>query len=430
MAQIETVDGITDRTVRLAHALQARGVGVSLSEIIDATRATAQIDLLVRDELRAALRATLVKDARHHELFDREFDLCFPARPVRERAAGGATADVVAAMATGEGLADAAAAMVDAHGGLDAEIRSEKHHIQRVFLGADIARLMSRVRIADPTITPEQLRARLDELKRLITADVRAQLDIDADPGIAIDVQDVDFLEASRAELDQMRAAIRPIARKLAARLARRRQHRTGRANIRRTIRRSLGSGGVPIDVAHDRPRAHKPELFVLCDISGSVADFSLFTLTLMSALSAEITRTRSFVFVDAIDEVTELLGTTGHAIEPWQLMRNTRAIGADGHSDYGAVFEQFWAQTAARDVGRTATVLITGDARTNHRPPGDDALARISERARRVYWLNPEPADQWNTHDSAMSTYAAHCHGTHEVRTLHQLVACVEQIV
>jgi uncharacterized protein with von Willebrand factor type A (vWA) domain len=420
---------ITDRTVRLGRALQSHGVGVSLSEIIDATRAVAEIDLLARSELRIALRATLVKDARHDALFDREFDHCFPARPHVDRDEH-VPIDVVEAMASGEGLAGAAASLVDEHGGLDGEIRSERHHVQRVFLGADIARLMSRVRIADPTVTPEQLRARLDELKRLISLDVRLQLDAGTEPGISPDVQDIDFLEASRAELDQMRAAIRPIARKLAARLARKRQHRSGRANIRRTMRRSLGSGGVPIDVAHDRPRAHKPELFVLCDISGSVADFSLFTLTLMSALSAEIARTRSFVFVDAIDEVTELLGTTGHAIEPWQLLRNTRAIGADGHSDYGAVFEQFWDETAVSDVGRTSTVLITGDARTNHRPPGDATLARLAERARRVYWLNPESIDQWDTHDSAMSIYAPHCHGTHEVRTLRQLVQCVEHLV
>jgi uncharacterized protein with von Willebrand factor type A (vWA) domain len=427
---VAAITTITDRTVRLGRALQAHGVSVSLSEIIDATRAIAEIDLLSRSELRTALRTTLVKDARHDAVFDREFDHCFPALPLHDRRGDPTPVDVVEAMATGEGLAGAAASLVDEHGGLDGELRTEKHHVQRVFLGADIARLMSRVRIADPTVTPEQLRARLDELKRLIRADVRTQLDPSLDLGIAPDVQDVDFLEASRTELDQMRAAIRPIARKLAARLARKRRHHTGRANIRRTIRRSLASGGVPIDVAHDRPRAHKPELFVLCDISGSVADFSLFTLTLMSALSAEIARTRSFVFVDAIDEVTELLGTTGHAIEPWQLMRNTRAIGADGHSDYGAVLEQFWDETGVRDIGRTSTVLITGDARTNHRPSGEASLARIAERARRVYWLNPEPADQWDTHDSAMSTYAARCHGTHEVRNLRQLVACVEQLL
>lgn len=425
-----SVEPIVERTVRLGRALQSNGVSVSLAEIIDAATATAEIDVLARTELREALRATMVKDARHHALFDREFDHLFPARPHRTGDdVPDAPTDVVAAMATGEGIAAAAAALVDEHAGLDGDVRSEKHHVQRVFHGADIARLMSRVRIADPDVSPAQLRARVDELKRLIAADVRAQLDHEVDPGIAPDVQDVDFLEASRAELDEMRRAIRPIARKLASRLARKRRHRTGKANIRRTVRRSLGTGGVPLDVAHDRPRRHRPDLFVLCDISGSVADFSLFTLTLMSALSAEIARTRSFVFVDAVDEITELLTSTDHLIEPWQLMRNTNAIGDDGHSDYGRVLEQFWDETGHRDLTRTSTLIVTGDARTNHRGTGAEWLARCAERSRRVYWLNPEPRSDWNTFDSEVAAYAPHCHSVHEVRTLRQLVTCVEQL-
>ncbi len=148
-------------------------------------------------------------------------------------------------------------------------------------------------------------------------------------------------------------------------------------------MRRSLSTGGVPIDVLHDRPHAHRPELFVLCDISGSVADCSLFTLTLMSALAAEIGRTRSFVFVDAIDEVTALLDSSSHGIEPWALLRNTNVIGAEGHSDYSTVLEQFWRSTGERDLHRTSTVIITGDARTNHRGTGAEWLERIAERSR-----------------------------------------------
>ena len=46
-------------------------------------------------------------------------------------------------------------------------------------------------------------------------------------------------------------------------------------------MRASLGTGGVPV-VTHHRPRKlHKPELVVLCDVSGSVAGFSHFTLML-----------------------------------------------------------------------------------------------------------------------------------------------------
>jgi uncharacterized protein with von Willebrand factor type A (vWA) domain len=425
---------IADRTLQLGRALQSSGVNVSLSELIDAAHAAAQIDIGQRHQLATALRSTLVKDSRHYPTFDLAFERFFPLRMSTDRSADAAALAVdpgalAEALSTGEDLVALAAALVDEHAGIDGGARSERHHVQRVFLGADIARLMSRVRIADASMSPALIRARVDELKRLIGLDVRAQLDLAQLPELDDDLHDVDFLEATRAELDQMRQAIRPIARKLAARLARRRAHHAGRVNIRRTMRRSLSSGGVPIDLRHDRRRAHKPELFVLCDISGSVADFSLFTLTLMSALSAELARTRSFVFVDAFDEVTELLSGTAHGIEPWQLLRNANVIGDDGHSDYATVLERFWRDVGDRDLHRTSTVIITGDARTNHRGTGEGWLERIAERARRVYWLNPEPRADWNTFDSEIAVYGKHCSACFEVRNLRQLVAAVEQL-
>lgn len=430
-----TVRGsIVDRTVGLGRALQSHGVSVSLSEIIDAAESTTAIDLRSRDELRIALRATLVKDPRHYAYFDAAFDSFFPATAARPGDHGSDRSalddQLVAAVGEGGDLAAVAALLIEEHAGLDGELRAERHHVQRVFLAADIARLMSRVRIADPTVDVATVRARVDALKRLVAEGVRARLGADGSPALDEGLEDVAFLDASRAELDQMRDAIRPIARRLAARLEQRRRHHTGRANLRRTMRRSLASGGVPIDVVHDRPRARRPELFVLCDISGSVAEFSVFTLTLMSALSAEIARTRSFVFVDAVDEVTELLETTRHGIEPWQLLRNTNVIGTDGHSDYAAVFEQFWRDVGERDLRTTSTVIVTGDARTNHRGTGDAWLAEIAARSRRVYWLNPEPRRDWDTHDSEATAFAAHCHAAFEVRTLRQLVDCVERLL
>ena len=233
------------------------------------------------------------------------------------------------------------------------------------------------------------------------------------------------------AELEAMRNAVRPLARRVATRLARKRQHlRSGRVNLRRTMRRSLGSGGVPLDLAHQRPRPHHPELWVLCDVSGSVAEFSLFTLTLMAALSAELPRTRSFVFVDAIDEITKLFEHTGHAIEPWQIMRNTNVIGATGHSDYGAVFEQFWEVVGDRELTPRSTVVIAGDARSNYQPARTDVLANIARRSRSVYWLNPEPQPEWSEFDSEMDAYAEQCTRVFEVRDLEQLAHCVETIV
>lgn len=431
----EAGDALVGRVIALGRSLQAGGVNVAQAELIDAGRAAALTDLGSREDLRTALRATMVKDPRHFGIFDAAFERLFPLLAGGGGPDGDATrAGLARLIASGGNLGPAAARLVDDLGGLDRDRRGERHHVQRVCRGADLARLMSEALRAAPGAAPEDLRLRIEELKRLIASEVRARLGearIDATDEAEGPLEDVEFLKASRAELDRVRGAVRPLARKLAGRLARRRRGlRSDRVNMRRTARRSVSSGGVPFDVAFHRRSPRRPELFVLCDISGSVAEFSLFTLTLMAALSAEVARTRSFVFVGAVDEVTALLKATGHGIEPWQIMRNTNVIGADGHSDYGRVLDQFWAETAERDLRPSATVLITGDARTNYRPAGAEALARIGDRARRLYWLNPEPKDRWDTRDSQMGDYARSCTEVFEVRNLRQLASCVERIL
>ena len=426
-------DAVADRVIRLGRSLQAGGAAVAVVEIIDAVRATSAIDLGRRSELRVALRATMIKHPRYHDLFEAAFDRHFPPHPADSRPSGVGQGILDRAdMTIAEGnLTALAVNLVEAHAGLDGDRRSEGHHIQRAYRGADLARMMSDARRADPALSSAELRARIDRLKRLMAAEVRARLGPPTEDVFAGPTEDIEFLNASRAERERVREAVRPLARVMAARLTRkRRSHNQGKVNLRRTARQSLGTGGVPFNVAFRRPRPHRPELLVLCDISGSVAEFSLFTLTLMSALSAEVARTRSFVFVDRADEITDLLNRTDHSIEPWQIMRNTNVIADDGHSDYGAVLQQFHNEVVEPNRGPAPTLLITGDARTNYRDACPTALEAIARRCRRIYWLNPEPPAEWDTEDSEMSTYAPHCHRVFEVRNLRQLVACVEELL
>ena len=432
---------MVDRLVALARGLHARGLDVALSDTLDAARALMHLDLgdpapTRRSELRACLRATLVKgpDPRgdFDDLFDRLFPAALRAAPDGdpERAPLRAEDDIVDALIDGD-LGELAAALVETHAGFDTgEVRSEKHYIHRVLRAADLARLMMLALRDREGTDAASLRARVDELKRRIGAEVAAQVDpSDIDAGVS-ELDQIEFLRASRMQLEQMRVAVRPLARRVATRLARRRQHaRRGAVDIRRTMRRALATGGVPLDLAQRRRRPHRPELFVLCDISGSVAEFSMFTLTLMSALSAELPRTRSFVFVDAVDEVTGLLEATAHQIEPWQLLRNTNVIGDTGHSDYGSAFEQFLDAVGAQ-LSRRATVLITGDARSNYRPARADLLGEIARRSRSVFWLNPEPRPEWDHQDAAVADYLPHCSAMFEVRTLAQLEAAIDRIL
>ena len=82
----------------------------------------------------------------------------------------------------------------------------------------------------------------------------------------------------------------------LAARLAHRRRHlRRGRLDIRNTVRHSLSTGGLLADPRFKAPRLAKPDIVLLCDISGSVATFAHFTMQLMYAMASQFSRVRAF---------------------------------------------------------------------------------------------------------------------------------------
>ena len=60
------------------------------------------------------------------------------------------------------------------------------------------------------------------------------------------------------------------------------------------------------------------------------------------------------------------------------------------GSSDYGSSFADFERQWMESVTPQT-TVIVLGDARSNNLDPRADILRRISERSKRLVWLNPE---------------------------------------
>jgi uncharacterized protein with von Willebrand factor type A (vWA) domain len=108
----------------------------------------------------------------------------------------------------------------------------------------------------------------------------------------------------------------------------------------------------------------------------------------------------------------------------------NTEAdvVWVDGHSDYGHAFEIFW-QRWGKEITPKTTVMILGDARNNYHAAQSWVIKEMQHRARHVYWLNPEPRSYWDTGDSIVSDYGAHCDGTFECRNLRQLERFVENL-
>jgi uncharacterized protein with von Willebrand factor type A (vWA) domain len=221
---------------------------------------------------------------------------------------------------------------------------------------------------------------------------------------------------------------VHPLARRLATRLAvRRKAGDRGRLDFRRTVRASLSTGGVPAATRHRPPRPHRPELVVLCDASDSVASFAHFTLLLTFALREQFTKVRAFGFVDTVDEITRFFAPGADVLETIERLSERADMSRFGRTDYGQAFTRF-AYRYRDAVGPRTSLLILGDARSNHRPPALDALSALAGEARHVYWLNPEPRRQWDTGDSLASVYGAVV-PMHECRNAAQLAAFVERL-
>ncbi|MEV0194149.1 VWA domain-containing protein [Kitasatospora purpeofusca] len=264
-------------------------------------------------------------------------------------------------------------------------------------------------------VLPDEIRRRIQGFRALVATEARrraAELrgtERLAERAVAPSPDRIDFLTAGRDQLAELRRTVHPLARKLATRLAaRRRRAARGRIDLRRTLRRSLSTGGVPLRPAHRLRRPARPELVLLCDVSGSVAGFSDFTLLLVQAMRDQFSKVRVFAFVNRTAEVTDLLtrGTGDPAALARRILTEAKVMGHHGNSDYGSALGEF-AERHLDAVGPRTAVLILGDARNNYRDPHLPALRLIAARARQVHWLNPEQPSLWGTGDSAAPDYA-----------------------
>ncbi|MGY0022210.1 vWA domain-containing protein [Streptomyces sp. YJ-C3] len=443
---------VTDRVTSLVRALRTHGIRIGTGESVDAARAVAALGLDHREHLREGLAAALLHDQGQRDVFDPVFDLYFPRdvgapeRPdgafdragLRERLADALAANDRSAMAR------LAAEAVDGLGGYDADGWSSMQTLDRLRPQTLLARIMAGIREAGGGSGAFTDRIEADEIRRRIE-DFREQVRSEARRRVAerrgtdemarrVPVRTPDrtqFLYAGKEQLAELRRTVHPLARKLATRLAaRRRRAARGHIDLRRTLRGSLSTGGVPMRPVLRRRRPARPELVLLCDVSGSVAGFANFTMLLVQALHDEFSKIRVFAFVNRIDEVTDLIarGTADPEGLGDRITTQAAVTGWHGSSDYGTALGEFVERYEAA-VGPRTSVFVLGDARTNQMDPNVAALRRIARSARRVHWLNPEPRSLWDTGDSAAGAYADVV-TMHECRTARQLSALVGRLL
>lgn len=461
----------------LVDELRNVGIGVSIGEHLDAASAVSRIPLQDKDVLRAALQGALIKNAEHLSTFNLIFELYTtgtprsgegplaglsdeelraalrdvissdesnlralladeyvrrfagvePGRPVAgvmysiavNEAADldGIRADLLSDGGGGGGGGGGGSGGGDGGqdemaGGARTGVASVRDRLAR----ADIDRAVARFRAEIESAVRRTLVA--DRGARAVRATMRAGLP-----------EDADIASASAAELEAIAGAIGPLAQRLALVLNRQAAYRKRKLSIRGTLRRAMGSGGIPFRLVTEPARPPRPDLVVLCDVSGSVSTFSRFTLDMLTALDSRLSRLRVFAFIDGLAEITGLVQATraaGRRLDARQVA--DEAVRFSGNSDYGWVMREFAAEYA-RQLTSRSVVLVIGDARSNYLDPAVSAFAEIQRRAGQVYWLNPEPRRSWNDGDSVIGQYAPFCAQVEECRNLRQIADFVQSL-
>ena len=473
----------TSTLTTLVDELRAIGVGVSVGEHLDAAKALAIVPLSDTEVVRSSLQAALIKRTEHLDAFNLLFELHFSGTWPTDAGplAGLSDVDLAAALRAAIASGDPAALrqLADEYvrrfaalqpgapvAGVFAMIAASEaanlDHIRDELLaalgagddagdgsgsgegsgdgqggggggsgggwrGGSSAALRDRLNQATADRAIENFRSELQAaIRRALVAD-RGASAVGKTMRVRL-AEDIDIATASAAELSAMVASIGPLAHQLSKILAQQ-EFRKRRLSIRRTLHLAMGTGGVPFRIGTEPKPPPKPEIVVLCDVSGSVATFSRFTLNLLIALDSRLSRLRAFSFVDGLAEITELVGEARSAGR--QLSQAEAARGAvrwNGSSDYGHVLRDF-ARDYARQFSRRTVLLVVGDARTNYLDPAEGALAEVAERVGKLYWLNPEPRRYWNQGDSVMARYAPLCSQVRECSTLRQIADFVRSL-
>lgn len=451
---------LVDRHIAFLEALRAAGMPVSLSEDLDAVAALGVVGWGDRQQVHDTYAATLVKRHSQRQTFDELFEIYFP----RMVGAGVAAAEPAAATVTDTG-ADLAAFTSELADALEADDLQRMRQLATEAVGRFGAMpgrgpgmsswsayttlrrlspdeltliLVEGLRRAGWTEEAAERTAaqRVASYQQMVESDARRRIAEEKGPDqiarvtVRPTIDRLDFLSARRVDLEALRREIYPLARRLATRLTQERHaRRRGPIDMRRTVRASIGTGGVPLTTHHRPKRPHRTELVILCDVSGSVANFAAFTLMLVFALREQLGKVRAFTFVDDIHEVTDYFVPGADLVDTMtRLAEATSHAARFGRTNYGRAFSRFQEEHADA-LGPKSSLLILGDARSNYSDLSLPTLRRMADGARHAWWLNPEARRNWDTGDSAASDYAAVVPMV-ECRNLTQLTEFVHDIL
>lgn len=387
-------DGVyLEKLSAFSRLLRLKGLTVGPAETADAAQVLATLGLADRQTVKTALRTVYASSREEQLTFDGVFDGFFISEEAMRRQAQ-------------EQMRQEQA--------MEERRREAEQELEQV---GDQARLSQQQRQTYMTM-PEEARKRLRDfveryksnmernpglysefihsvftksiLEQQMLLEAAGENCMDADPEVGILYRDLG--EFRDTEIPKAISIIQSIAKQINGELSsKRRNAHSGKLDFRRTIRKGLETGGSFRTLRYRKKRAHRKRLVILCDVSGSMIQFSEFALRLIQSLNQVSESSNVFLFSERLVEAD---AHCLHNMDSFRAFVRDSGIYGRG-TDLGTALQEICA-IRPPVLGQGATLLILSDTKTIDQNRAVAAVLEAKRQSGRVIWLNPVPEGKW----------------------------------
>lgn len=406
--------------------LRLEGLPVSPKETADACQILTVLDLSDREQVKAGLRTVFAKSREEQAVFDRVFDGFFVSEDTMRRQAM-EQMQREAELEEGRKQAekdlqfqgqpmDIREDLRDVYAAMPEEERQKLRNILEKYKG----NIDRSPELYGNFIHSVFTRALMEQQMRMEDAAVGCE---EADPELGLLYRDISQFKDT--EIPKAITMIQSIARQINGEISTKRQRKShsGKLDFRRTIRKGLETGGSLYRLSFRKKRTRRKRLVLLCDVSGSMVQFSEFALRFMQAMNQVSESSRVFLFSEDLFEADPF------SLQNMDLFRNyVRDSGLYGKgTDLGTALEKLCA-IRPEVLNSSTTLLILSDSKTIDLPRATAAMLEAKHRCGKVLWLNPIPERKWQ-HLRSIQTAATICQMI-PCSTLQELAAACRKLI
>jgi uncharacterized protein with von Willebrand factor type A (vWA) domain len=428
---------IEHNLARFFHVLRHLGLRISSSEAVDAVNAVFAVNMLNRNQVKTAFLATLAKNPEDRVILDQAFQAFFVTpeqksereakyREVRKKEA----VEIQAAEEElkyslegpeGEGTKEISVPLSEEEKKIYTKLPEEK----KVKLKDYLKKPFQSNQINNPEeLIAGMIKSSLNYWKYYLKfqGDGPPEVDFTGDDNTDEVLQEVveklrnedevyyqDIQKITETDMPLAAALISKLSRRLAMRISRRYKHskKKQRLDLRRTIRHNIAHGGIMFKLKYKTKKVQKPQILLICDVSGSMARHAGFVLQFMYGLTSVMDKIESFIFSEQVDRITDdIVQNKPFEAVMAEIINHSESWGRG--TDFANALQSI-SEHYKRLLNKETFIIIVSDTKTLNLEKASLSIQDIKKRVKDILWLNTLPRKLWSE-TSSVSTFKRHC--------------------